>query len=185
MRIIYQGNSKLLLKFRFFSSTLALNSLTQQMDRVEIKWIRLTNVMHFVSSGKRGDRERSSCTNMKTLRGSIKKKYSGILSPTLSRHVKSLLPPCTIVVSCDKFSIPFLLQLSHNPHTHLILLQIILFLCFITPLNLLPPREREEEILLSAEICSWISWGDLRLHKVPVTQQRVSCEAGATDGSTS
>lgn len=47
-----------------------------------------------------------------------------------------------------------------------------------------PSSRREVGILASAEICSCICWGDLRLHKVPVTQHRVSCEAGATDGST-
>lgn len=37
---------------------------------------------------------------------------------------------------------------------------------------------------MSAKICSWISQGDLRLHKVPVTQPRVLFEARTTDGST-
>lgn len=138
--------------------------------------VKIDHVMHFVSPGSRRDREGSSCPNRKTLRKSTEKNCSGIQTSPLFFF--------NLVLSRDKFpSHPFL-QLSHNPCTHpthsspnhpLPLLH------FCSPS---PSSQREPEILVSAEICSWISWGDLRLHKVPVTQQRVSCEAGATDGST-
>lgn len=60
-----------------------------------------------------------------------------------------------------------------------ILPQVMLFLC-----SPIPWRGERWGILVSAESCSRISWGDHRLGKVLVTQQRVLCEAGATDGST-
>lgn len=121
--------------------------------------------MRFVSPGSRRDSVRSSCASS----DSTKKKYAGIYLP-------SFISSALFVLS--KF--PSLLQLSHNVHTYHIHsppnhpLPLLHFSTSFLP-------ERDGDISVSG---SALGSGELKLHKVPLTQRRVVCEAGATDGST-
>lgn len=123
--------------------------------------------MHFVSPGSRRDSVKSSCASS----NSTKKKYAGIYLP-------SFFSSALFVLS----KIPSLLQLSHNAHTHPIhsppnhALPLLHFSTSFLP-------ERGGDICVSVSALGSVK-GELKLHKVPLTQWRVFCEAGATDGST-
>ncbi|XP_074497774.1 uncharacterized protein LOC141771411 isoform X2 [Sebastes fasciatus] len=102
-----------------------------------------------VFSGSRGIRVRSSCPNRNTLRMS---NYSGKLSYPLSCSSALLL---NRVINPHPFPSPTFPQSLYSSHS--LSSKSILFLCFISLLHLLPPRESEVGILVSAEICSWVS----------------------------